>query len=451
MKFTLQRLLGMGILAIAPFIGAQLASASATEDASSTNQNLKVTVGGRIDFMHAGVSQKKEFRTNNPFNPAAGKKLQTSSFAHDTKLDIKADATSPDGTFTYGGLIRLNADVSHASNGKQSNADKVMVYVQNNKIGRLEAGSYPGAGGMFEMDTKNIAKGTYGVYGFSGLWMNNRTIRVERMLAMLGQSLDEGTAAYEYTMLPNLFSNYSGRYYSDANKATIYTMPLEWLKIGVSYIPDLDSVGTSKGIAWKNGPAVDDRKDLFPPTFRNVWSGGLQYEFDLKDEYKIKGSLVGEIGDSKVPEIRDLKAYEIALQLRKGDIAIAGAYGDWGKSGTFKQKVAGTKQGAHYWYAGFSQDISDFGYSVTYLNSEKAGGIEMLANKMRKVGAPTIITDGLSDRGYNKFENVGIDLEYRLAPGLLPYVGVARFKYKGADRLKANAGTVVLTGMRLIF
>ena len=58
--------------------------------------------------------------------------------------------------------------------------------------------------------------------------------------------------------------------------------------------------------------------------------------------------------------------------------------------------------------------------------------------------------DFFSDNAYNKFQNVALDVDYKLAPGFLPYATVSAFKFKEGGGTKSN-GRVAIIGTRLMF
>jgi hypothetical protein len=423
----------------------------------------KDRIEGRVDFQAAVVHQKKEFRNSNPSNPAPGVKLSNGGFANDTKFDLHVDGKMKEGV-TYGGMIRFHADTSPATNKETTFADKVMVYFQNDKFGRIEAGSTPGAGGLFEMDTVNLAKGSWGVEGFASQWLTDQTKRTnaifltalpfsppnDTLAGALGGM--QSTRSIEMIMSPNLPSNYSGHYYSDAPKINFFTKPLNELTIGVSYIPDMDSTGTVTGMAPKNaGPVFDASRSKNPATFRNVISGGFVYEKSFNKDYGIKTGVAGEIGKAKLAYVNDLKAFEAGLMVRYKDFKIGGTYGSWFDSLTLKDKIAGARHGSKYFTIGASQDIDKFGTSVTYLNSKKAGGIEILGKQIKDSAVgPFVALSQFADTKYNKFNHIALDMDYKLAPGFLPYVTLSAFEFKESTGAKDN-GYVAMVGTRLLF
>lgn len=431
-----------------------------------------VKLEGRMEFQAGSVKESKGFRTDNPSNPSAGTRLNDRAFVNDTVLDIHADGKVSN-DFTYGGMIRLHADTSVATNSELFMGDKALIYAQHNKIGRIEVGNTPGAGGLFEMDTVNFGTGSWGVDGFWSQWVTSRTARTTGIffqptglggaLASLNAALTAGgfngnptSRGFEFIVSPNLLSNYSGHYYSDAPKINLFTKPIKELTVGVAFIPDLDSSGTVANIAPRAAGPIDDRKGN-PASYKNIFSGGFVYEKKFNnDTWGIKTGLTGEVGKAKVPYMNNLKGYEAGLMLSYKEFRVGGTVGSWFDSLTLKEKAAGTKQGSQYYTLGAGHNIDKLGYSLTYMNSKKAGGVEILGKQVMDSAASAVaalagVTQAnFADKGYNKFQNIVLDADYKLAPGFLPYAAVSKFRFKESTGA-IDDGHVAMLGVRLTF
>lgn len=424
---------------------------------------MKVKLGGRMDTMYGSVKQSSNYRNTNSSNPGTGNALVNSGIVNDTRIDINIDGAQGK-HFKYGGLISLHADTSVATNGETSINDKTSFYVQHDQIGKLEAGNTPGGHALFEMDTVNFNKGSWGVDGFWSKWVAGNTMNVSKLnnknLTVYGMSLNSasqinplattipGTKAFEFIMSPNLLSNVSGQYYSDAPKINLFTKPIKELTLAATFIPDMDSHGTISGLATsRDGGPSDTERANNSGTFKNIIGLGVMIEHKIKD-FDIKANLSGETGKAKLAGYRDLKAYEAGLKMTYSTVSIGGSYGNWGKSMTSKTPSANAKQGAEYWTAGLGQQIDKVGYSVTYMQSKKAGGIEVLYSNPKL--KPLFTQADFSDTSYNKFENIVLDIDYQVAPGLLAYSGVSKFRFKEATG-SVDKGYVFMAGTRLVF
>jgi hypothetical protein len=407
---------------------------------------LKVTLGGRMDTQFGYGKESKYYRNTNPSflsNPyfetsPSSNTMHKSAIVSDTKLDIKADGKySAD--LAYGALIRLHADASDAANDEKTVGDKTMFYLQHAKIGRIEAGNYPGAGAAFESTVPFYDTGTWGVDGYWNRWVSSYTKKIP-----LG-----GIKGLQFITNPNLPSNYSGWHYSDAPKVTFYTKPLPGLTVGVSYIPDLDSRGGINGVALRNAGPTDSGRSNTPATFKEIFSGGGTYKYAICQDLKVKFGLAGEVGKAKLAALRDLKAYEANFGIKYKQIKLTTSYGNGGKTWTLKNPLPGAKQKSEYWTLGLGQQIDKLGYAVTYMKSSKAGGTESAILK-HPAGSYLEVKQTLSDFRSNKLDVVMLDVDYKVAPGFLPYTGVGAFRFKESQGSN-DKGYVAMAGTRLTF
>lgn len=407
-----------------------------------------VKIGGRMDFQSAIVKQSDGYRYSDslPYADSA-KRLRDSGFVTDTMLEMKIDRKHNKDVM-YGGYITVHGDTSHATNGEQSFGDKIMVYWQSDKVGRFEVGQTPGAGGLFDMEMTNIGRGTYGIEGFWSQWLTDKTKRASAILspfAQLSGRKEPNTRGFEFTTGPNLLSNYSGHYYSDAPKVNFFTKPHKDLTVGVAYIPDLDSGGTVSTIALRNDGPRDERF-ANPATYRNIISGGVLYETKVTNNLGIKLGVAAESGKSKERAVTNLRAYKVGGTLSYKDFKWAASYGDWKDSLTIRAKNPEAKHISDFYTLGFSHQIEKFGYTIGYMRSRKAGGIEPLYAKLKGM----LPLQVFQDLRPNKFRNISVDVDYKLTPGFVPYAGVSLFRFKESTG-SVDRGHVIMGGVRIIF
>lgn len=434
---------------------------------SLASASLTVKLGGTMDVMAGAREQKPVYREvyNSDLTSSTGIKK---ALVTDGRINIKIDSAE-DNDFKYGGLLILNANPSDSTSGERGLVSKDMIYLQHSKIGRFEVGNYYGAGGVFEMTPTNFAKAGYGVHGYWSSWINDAAyIDLSSTPLTNPNALYPGLVGYRYMYSPSLPSNYSGEHYASAPKATYYTVPFPGFTFGVSFIPDLDSTGTITSQAGAQSGPKDPERAGNRPTFKNIISGGFMYEKEISG-VKLHTSFAGEIGKAKkyygTNLVNDLKAYEIGLGVTYGEYSIGGTYGNWGKTGTYRQRYAGTKQGANYWTVVLAQQKEKLGYSLSYMQSKRAGGLEAIGSNLQSGIAQKLntlyntthynTTPGkdvtFSDTSYNSLKVVSLGVDYKLAPGLMPYLEGTRFVFKNKSAPKSNSGYVILTGMRLSF
>ncbi len=106
-----------------------------------------------------------------------------------------------------------------------------------------------------------------------------------------------------------------------------------------------------------------------------------------------------------------------------------GSYGDVPQLG----QASANDTSASYWTAGVGYEFGPFGTSVTYMES-------------------TVEHQGGATVADKEFSNLSIGADYKLAPGLVPYVEVSFFDTD--DNVAAsvdNSGTVFIVGTELNF
>jgi hypothetical protein len=166
----------------------------------TTADSIKVTVNGRVDSQFGVVKQNPALR--HAFD-AQGKKfnLRSDAVVTDAVIELRADGKySQD--LKYGTYLTFHGDPSEATNGEDTFGDKAMLYIQHEKIGRLEIGNSPSAAGLFEMDTVNLGRGSYGIEGFWSQWVVQRTHRTTEVLGAYSLALAVLSSLYRLTYFP---------------------------------------------------------------------------------------------------------------------------------------------------------------------------------------------------------------------------------------------------------
>lgn len=427
--------------------------------------DIKVTLGGRIDTQAGVVNEKSNYRHTNPTD-VTSPQLRPNGIVTDTKLDIKIDATSDKG-FTYGGLIRLNGDNSKSTSDSTAVSDRTFVYIQSNKFGRVEAGNMPGVGALLESDIDNFDVGTYGVNGYWGSWNFNRTTKGSDVGNLVYNYTNSQTlsapfrnaeyAGTQFIKFPNLPSFYATPYYSNAPKVNYFTQFANLVTAGISFIPDMDSHGTTSGLSLKNTVTQSDfneRKN--PASFRDVFSAGVRLEKAYGD-YNAKLTATGETGKAKSATLKNLRAYEVGTMLGYKTFKLGASYGNWGKSLTLKQSLINNRKVRQdYWTAGFGQVFESWGYSVTHMESKKAGGLEIMTTLPYEASGVATLLSSQTGQAYvvdtrcNKFDNTVLDIDYKVAEGMKVYGAFSRYHFFESNGNK-NRGGILMVGTRLLF
>ena len=407
--------------------------------ASNTIAEVKLKVGGFLDVKGANVHQKKNFRYDN-LNDSTGKKIANNNIATDAYINFNIDGVADSG-LKYGGLVKLNANTSKAKKEMYTDVDKnnavkrniaeqVMAYLES-EYGRVEIGNYAGVSDAMKVNAGTFASATGGINGDSQYYWNKSTATTKNIN---GNNVNIKTAEI-FLQTPNLPTNElgtAGVNGVNAAKINYYTPEFSGFRFGATFIPYSKVYGTASSVT----DVVKDKNG-----FKNVFETGLSYTGKIKN-IGFKIAVVGEFGKNKDKttnaEKKDLRAFEVGANVSYEDFTIGGSYGDWGKYNAKKSTVTQPNKTGRtsYWTAGVGYAHGPFTTSITHLQGKR--GIE-----------------GTADKGeQNKLRNTVIGVDYKLAPGLLPYVEFSSFKMndtKQIDKDNSNKGHIVMVGMKLNF
>ena len=386
------------------------------------------------------VSQVDDFDYLDPGTPTSGS-VNPASISTINDFSFSIDAKKNE-HLSYGGNISINANTSESPVGELGLGRKASVYVQDNRYGRLEVGNMIGAGGYIQ----DLVHGFHSATGgFDGIWPLYLNAKTAKEYPVFGNPMTlPYTMALTFVISPNMLSNITSNYYSDAPKISYYAIPMDGVLIGLTYIQDLDSTGSIGSVATPSGPFPLTGRGGIPPSFEKIVQGGIRYEKDISKNFSVELGLVGESGKSKAPLINDLKAYEIASSFKVADkYVVKLAYGDWFDTATLKN-ATGVKQAANYLLTGVGVVGDALKYSLSYMYSRKAGGMESVGAKLGN------LTD-YSDTEYNTVKAFLFDLEYKWYDGLTPFVSVTKFNFKQPSAATANKGTLFLSGIKFSF
>jgi predicted porin len=428
-------------------------------------QGLTVTLGGELDTQVGYRKQSHTYDTVNPAQdpqPALVDKLHKFALVNDTRIHVKAEGKAHG--MNYGGKIVLNSDTSdnkystspfggvdNTSNNKVGFETKVWVRTQ---FGKLEAGSTTGSYAALKVSSANIARATGGIDGDAQYWWNPF---IFNNAALNSAAL----TADHFIVNPNLPSNFVHGLDANSAKISYFTPTFMGFKAGVSYSPDSEQRGSVS-----KTHSVFRNRALIPSLtgYKNVWEGGLRYKGQF-DKVGIKASLLGNAGDAKdfitstpiALKRHDLRAWEAGAAVDFMGFTVAGSYGDWGRSGVSKTTEDGVtpmtgKKSANFWNIGGAYECHKFGASLTYMESRR-GTFTSHSLISTPIGKLLTSTPTLS---HNRMSLLSLGVDYKLAPGFMPYAEANWFSMKGGfvapdeTRLK-NKGFVVLVGTKLHF
>ncbi len=428
---------------------------------------VEVQIGGSLDVQYGSVSQNKDMKNPAKINGAVigggqddinkmringkFKEKTDNGLANNTKLKFGIKKKDAGCNIEYGGNIEINADVSQTSSFGKNIANKTVIYTQGD-FGRVEMGSYDGAGNSLRISGLTLAKATGGIDGDYINWIPFRAVSKSNGYVMNSLFLSD-------PYLP-----YSTDHSKKSNKITYYTPNFNGLSVGISYIPDTDIKGTvAETIQFRTGG------------YKNVVDGGVRYKQKFDNGFEIAGSAIAEFGQAKDVSLdadsafnpvfkqgstlkrENLQAWELGAQIGYKGLALAGSYGDWGKSGSIKEAKDANGADRNYkmknkktqfWTLGASCTADKFGASVTYMNSQRGNG--SVTSLYDYLNLANIKAD--AESGKNTMEAVSLGFEYKVMPGLMPYAELTKFSYKTKIKdITSNDGSVFIAGVKISF
>lgn len=392
-----------------------------------------VTLGGFADFQVGSGNQESLFEKQS--STGVANNAETSIYARNlhtrtnTTVNFKVDGKADNG-LGYGAYIEFNADKSdNEGSNVDANTRKTFIYVESG-FGRVETGAMGDAAQAMKVGAETFARATGGIAGDSTWYVD------------LGNGVISTGA--NYYVAPGLItavglpgeqnSGYSGGVIAtdlhndraNANKISYYTPRIQGVQAGISYTPDQGEVGNSVGFASASNGGTN---------FLDVWNAGLNYQGQY-DAVTIAAAVTGEIGSAKdtgttAATIDDLQAYTVGLNVGYAGFTVGGSYANAPELGITKTLDASMS----YWTAGVAYEFGPFAASVTYFDS--------------------VVENGTTAGADEQFQNLSIGADYKLAPGLMPYIEVSFFETDDdvADTATTvdNEGTVFLAGTKLSF
>jgi predicted porin len=411
-----------------------------------------VSIGGYIDTQVGIVNQDSNFSKQST-NSAV--RLQDTSDEHtrtDSRVDVKVKGQADNG-LGYGGVVTVLAEQSSGSSDDGSDnatAEKTFVFVESG-LGRVELGSNNGASQTMKVDASKIARATGGINGDFYKYVNLGGTQTTASANTLTRKKFIVTPDLPTVALPGSRNRtFSSATVSEkeelatefANKITYYSPRISGVQVGASYIPNLGERGNAKGFKGDYVATSGDGPSGSVAQYgRNAWTVGLNYEGEYQG-VGIKASAVTEQGGktqkvshSDANSYDDIKAYELGANLSYAGFTVGGSWATIQELG----RVQVSDDNARFWTAGAGYEFGPFAASVTYLNSSAENDVESVAA-------------GSQNTDRNKFRNISVGADYKLAPGLVPYVEVSFFDTNDSlDTTTDNDGSVVLLGTQLTF
>jgi hypothetical protein len=389
------------LLGTTGLVGAALLATAASAETP------KVTLGGFSDFQ-AGW-------TDNDAAPAVGD--SDVGFRNDNEITVHVDGKT-DGGLGYGAVIDLEADLNADTNNEGVNASRTFTYLEGT-WGRVEMGGNKSAASTMRVDASTVAVATGGINGDWVHFVNPsgaNTNPGNTVAGTAGAFISNSELQSEHGSVETLDDETT---YNNT-KITYYSPRWAGFQFGASYTPDINDKGQ---LAQRLDDDYSDVIDL-----------GLGYETQFDGGWKLALSGTYETADSDTAGTDDLEGWNIGALVGWDAFSIAGSYGNWDE-GAFGGVAAGlstvtpiASADGDYWTAGVGYDAGAFGLSATYLDSSL------------DIGA-----------GDNDFTNLVLGADYKLAPGLTPYVEASFYDFDSTVAAADNEGTTVIVGTQLAF
>jgi predicted porin len=356
--------------------------------AAQAAETPKVTLGGISNF-EGGVESGNDLK-------AVGER--SGAFRTDNVITVKVDGKT-DAGLGYGARIDLEADTSNNVDNAGVNAERTFIYVDG-KWGKLQGGSDLGVTKTMKVDASSLARATGGIDGDFTYFFT--------------------AGAQQVFATPDLYLDYGAGITGDEslqtkNKISYYTPRISGFQAGVSYLPDSSINGQNVTVATRTAGAV-----------RNIVLGALNYEGKFSN-VGVNVGVTGEYGSAENTANNNLRTYQAGAKVSYMGASLAGSYANL--SDSLRAKGTSSDSSNYIWTLGAAYEVGAFGASVTYLHSNYDNA------------ATTA----------NKFSNISVGADYKLAAGLTPYAEVNFIDYNSSVAGQDNKDTVGIIGTQLAF
>ncbi len=282
--------------------------------AAPTRAELEVTVGGFVAFQAAAFDNDTANSTSRDFQS-------------ESELTVEAAAVT-DGGLEYGAYVQIES-----STNDSANAGKTFVYL-GGEGGKVELGDMIGAGSMA------IGAPTVGAGQINGSYDDYVPT------ADQGHALNNRGDAR--------FSPFDSEY---ATKATYYTPRLWGLQLGVSYVPEVDSMAAGEQVQFSDSAGNHE----------NMVELGATYERDIAGVAFTLGGTYNHAGAKTGAGLEDVSSWGLGAQFGHEGFTLGGGYISQGESGNAVTTAADT---VNSWNLGLTYEDGPWGAGVSYLTTD---------------------------------------------------------------------------------
>ncbi len=358
---------------------------------------LTVTVGGEVGYQLGYTNEDLD------------SDLQKFGSQRLTEITLGAKGVASNG-LEYGANLSLETDRFEAS-------DDILfigsVFAQS-ELGRLEAGNQESVTSQMAI----FAPSDFGTGGIAGDYLHFVSTNGGASLFRRDGNTDLVTAERGYLQFNS----------DESNKINYVSPEFAGFQFGFTYAPMGDD--TRRGVDRDKLNAVGSTSRGIA-NFKNIYEVALAYtgEFGGLGVGLYGGYVGGSARDTGGTDFRDLRTYQVGLELAFQGFTVGGGYVDNGKSGYLTASTNNNRSRA--WNAGVQYETGPFVVGVNYLNS-------------RNEGDTTVAAD-------NKVDVYSGGVTYVIADGLRTFGEVTRFNSKESTVANNNKGTVFILGSALAF
>lgn len=374
---------------------------------SSHASEMQVKLNGKLDFQSIIYHHDSP---NTPLSPLR------ENMAFNNSANIIANASNKtDCGMVYGAMINLK------TTNRNSRATSSGIYLTTN-YGKYEFGSDKSALSKMKITSFSNAAATGG--GVDSLINSDPKKTNTLYITGWANFLDAKTRPSG--------KSHNAEY---ARKITYYTPEIYGFQMGISYIPDSTNRGY-KTVGENTEAEVKTNNQRYKIHFIDAIAGGISYKKQYSDDLSMRSSVVFEkaktVSDKHNPtdiKFSNLKSYVVGSEVKYKQFSLAASFGDYLKSVTNK-------------------NINTLGRNTKLYGATARYNIDKLSMSIGQFR---------STHYTNKFRSTTVAMDYKIAPGILPYAEITFYNTKGKninDKTMNNhstSGNILLLGAKFEF
>ena len=386
--------------------------------AFSAMAEVSVKLHGKYEFQAGTRSQKSTYidqmypigapinSAQTTFRPGFGnqtKNQKNAQFYSKARVGVLVEGKTDHG-LKYGANVMLSPRTTDTSKWEGKGEEKSYLFAEHH-FGKVELGSNYAVDSMMNIGAESIACATGGASnGDWNLYFKSNGNDSTGNTSGLSMNPITSGVSYMYRTLDN-------RYQEGPRKVSYMTPMYDGFRLGASYTPDPNNIGYN-GVTNPNIGDFVSAKNIvsLAGTYEKQVSG---LDFALSASYNFSG-----VANSA--NVNKLSEYAVGVKIGKGAFAVAGSYGDAGKS--LRAKGLAYKPKQNYYTAGISYSMDKFGASLTYLGSRNTE--ENYSGYSGISGTAPTLSDSNPTGSITKLNAYSLGVDYMVASGLKTYAEV---------------------------